>query len=862
VTPLRFALALAWRETRGSRRMLGVLTVGVALGVAALVAIRSFGASVQESVRREARGLLGADLVVSSGSPLSARAERELAALVAAARSPAGEVARLARVTRFGSMAFVPRTSGTRLVQVLAVESGYPFYGAVVSDPPDAWERLGSGGFALVDPALLVLLDARVGDELVLGEARLEIGGVVRNMPGDVGVFSALGPRVYIPASRVGETRLLTTGSRARHEAYLRMPDGVDPAPLAARYRPALAAERANLRTSDEDQQRLEAALGRLGRFLGLVGLVALLLGGLGVASAVHVLIRRRLATVAVLRCLGASARLVVLVYLLQAIGLGLAGSLAGALLGAGLGYLLPKALGGLLPVDVAFHVSGEALASGLAMGAWVAVVFALLPLVTVRRTPPLAALRRDYEDVALRSPDPARPGVAALIAASVVGLSAWQAGGPLAGAVFSAGLGAALLILWLAARLLRSAMRRLVSPRLAYPWRQGLANLYRPANQTLAVVLALGFGAFLLGTLVVLQHSLVGQLETDDPASRPNLALFDIQSDQRDGVVAVLSASGVAASPAVPIVPMRIHSLKGVAAAQILSRAAAPDAGGPQREAWMFRREFRSTYRDSVGDAETVVAGAWWPRGAGRAAGAGPVPLSLEADIARDLGVMVGDEIVWDVQGVLLPSRVASLREVRWARFEPNFFAVFPEGPLEAAPQTWVTLARVPDEALRARLQRSLVERYPNLSALDLTEVQKALDDILGRVAWAVRFMALFSVGAGLAVLLGAVAESRTERLREAVLLKTLGATRRQVLRVVAVEYASLGLLAATIGLLLALASGAALMHFAFEGAAVVPYASLAALAVAIVALTVGLGASGSLEVFRRTPLEVLRSE
>jgi len=275
-----------------------------------------------------------------------------------------------------------------------------------------------------------------------------------------------------------------------------------------------------------------------------------------------------------------------------------------------------------------------------------------------------------------------------------------------------------------------------------------------------------------------------------------------------------------------------------------------------------MFRREFRSTYRDSPGDSETIVAGGWWPRGAGRAAGSGPVPLSLEADIARDMGVTVGDEIVWDVQGVLLPSRVASLREVRWARFEPNFFAVFPEGPLDAAPQTWVTLARVPDEGLRARLQRSLVERYPNLSTLDLTEVQKALDDVLGRVAWAVRFMALFSVGAGLAVLLGAVAESRSERLREAVLLKTLGATRRQVLKVVMVEYASLGLLAAATGLLLALAAGAALMHFAFDGTAVVPYGPLAALAVAIVALTVGLGASGSLEVFRRTPLEVLRSE
>lgn len=845
----RFALALAWRETRGSRRTLVLLVGAIAVGVAALVAIRSFADAVRSSVRGQARALLGADLVAGSGRPLSAAAEAALAGLVRDAGGGAG----VARVTSFGAMASVAGGERARLVQVLALEPGYPFYGEVLTEPAGRWG--GFAGAALVDDALLIALDARVGDTLAVGEARFPIRAAVKNFPGDVSVRTSLGPRVFVAHEAAEATGLLGAGSRARYEAYLRLPEGAVAERLVDRHRPLLAAERLSLRTVADDQRRLSESLGRLGSYLGLVGLVALLLGGIGVASAVHVMVRRRLTTIAVLRCLGASSRRVLAVYVAQALALGVLGSAVGCALGVLVQAALPRLLGGFLPVAVEARLSLPAIASGLLTGAFAAALFALLPLLSVRRVPPLAALRRDVERQAVPSDRERRLALLAL-AAGVVAMAAVEAGSLRSGAVFALGLGLALLALAAAATALRSLLRRTAAPRLSYPLRQGLANLHRPANQTLAVVLALGFGAFLLATLIVVQHNLLRDLRAD-AGPRSNLALFDVQPDQLEGVLSELAATGARRSPPVPIVPMRLQSVKGVPVAQRLAQAA---AGAPVRApSWLMRREFRSTYRAKSTAGEVVIAGRWWDAPHD---GTGPVPVSLEVEMARDLEVSVGDEIVWDVQGVSFASRVASLRRVEWARFEPNFFAVFPEGALEAAPQTFVTLARLEDPAARGKLLRRLVDRFPNVSALDLADIQRILEELLARIAWAVRFLALFSVATGGLVLLGAVMASRLERLREAVVLKTLGATRRQVVRVVVAEYACLGLLAAATGVLLATGAGWALTRFLFESRFSLPALPLAGFAAAVAALTVALGASGSLDVFRKTSLELLRNE
>ncbi|HEU0298128.1 MAG TPA: FtsX-like permease family protein, partial [Longimicrobium sp.] len=627
-----------------------------------------------------------------------------------------------------------------------------------------------------------------------------------------------------------------------------------------------------------EQQAELDRALGRLGSFLALVGTFALLLGGIGVASSMGAYIAQKRDTVATLRCLGATAPQVILVYLLQAGVMGVLGAALGTAIGLGVQWVLPRLLAELLPVQVDTALSLPAVLTGVGIGVWVAVAFALMPLIATRRISPLQAIRRRVEEDEVRGRDPWVIGGWALLAASVVALVLLQAGEVRTGIGFAAGIGATLLALWLSAWLVTKAARRAPTRLLAYPARQGIANLHRPGNQTRVVVLALGFGVFLLAVVYLMQSNLLRPLRLD-PQVQGNLLLFDVQQDQEAGVSRILAGGGTRVLQRAPIVPMRIHAINGVPAARLVpeydsARAAAdslkerdrgrpvgPRRGGDAPEAWAVRREYRSTYRDTLVDSETLLRGRMWRRGGGGPRG-GVAEVSIDIAVAGDLKVDVGDTITWDVQGVRIPTRVTSIREVDWQRLEPNFFAVFPASVLNAAPQTWVMLARAPDAPGRAAAQRDVARRYSNVAVLDLTAIQSAIDDVLGRVAAVIRFLAAFSVATGFVVLLGAVLTGRLQRIRESVLLRTLGATRRQVGGVLLAEYLSLGLLASLAGILLAVGAGWALAKWLFEVDYAVPVLPLLGLALVVTALSAAVGLLASREVFRHTPLEALREE
>ncbi len=841
---LPFVVSMAFRELKVQPRRLTLLVGTIALGVSALVAINSFSDNLRDSVRQQSRALLGADLSLVSGQPFSPAVERLLDTL--------SQRADLARVTSFAGMAYVTRTQGSRLVQVSAVAGGYPFYGQIRTAPAEAWQELQSKDHrVVVDPSLLSALAARVGDTLALGEARFLIGGSVESAPSEAGFRFALGPRIYIPAKRLDETRLLGFGARAQYEVYLRLRSG-SAEELAARYRVPLRSERVTLHTVADNQRNLTDLLSRLTSYLGLVALTALLLSGIGVASAIVVLVRQRSDSIAVLRCLGATGREVLLIYLLESVLVGVVGSILGAGLGAMLQRVLPALLASLLPVDVATSVSWRALVLGVATGVWVAAMFAMQPLLSIRQISPLEALRRRFEPVRGR-----RDIVALLallvLAASILALAVYQVGSWRRGATFAGGIALTLALLWAVAVALTRAIRHRVPAGWPYVWRQGLANLHRPSNQTVMLVLAIGFGAFLLGTLFLVQHNLLRQLRLTGGPARPNLVLFDIQADQLPRVEQDLARQHLSQGSATPIVTMRLQSIKGRSVSQLLAGRNSGDAEASN--AWALRREYRSTYRDTLVGTERLVAGRWWQKG-----DSVPARISVEQDLARELGVGVGDEIVWDVQGRPIASRVASIRAVDWARFEPNFFIVFAPGVLEQAPRTFVTLTRISDAGARGSFQRELAERFPNVSVLDLSLVQEALERLVNRVTLAIRFMALFSIGVGVLVLIGALAASRLQRIREAALLRTLGASRGQIFRIALSEYVSLGLLASAAALLLATSAAWALSRFVFEATFSFPLAAVTCMILGVILLTALVGLANTRQVVRRTPLDVLR--
>src|SRR5688572_20022371 len=599
----RALLSLAWRESRTARRRLLLYMSSISLGVAALVAIDSFASNVTGSVREQSRALLGGD--VSFGArqgPFTPRADSILDSLRVTG-------VRFARQTTFASMGLVERSGGTRLVQVRAVTPEYPFYGTVTTSPAARWGSLHRGMNALVDQSLLVSLDARVGDSLSLGYAKFEIIGALASVPGDPGISATIGPRVFIPAEHLEATKLLGFGSRADYDAFAKLPDDADPATWLAPLRPNLERARVRARTVVENEVNLTESIDQMSDFLGVVGLVALLLGGIGVASGVHAFVARKIDTVAMLRCLGATSRQVLIIYVLQAAVMGLVGAAVGAALGVAIQFALPMAVRDFLPVDVEVSLAPIAIIVGLTLGVWVAMAFALRPLLALRNVSPLQALRRDLDHAPFLGgwKDWPRVVVNVALAGSVVVLAATRAPSLKNALWMSAGIAGVLIVLLGSATFLSALARRVLRVRWPYVVRQGVANLYRPANQTRAVVLSLGFGAFLITTLFLVQSNLLRQFNLTTEASRGNLLFFDVQEDQGEGVGALVRQGGYEVVQSTPIVTMRVKSVAGRPVAQLLADTSR--RGG----SWALRREYRSTYRDSLQGSETIVAGKWF---------------------------------------------------------------------------------------------------------------------------------------------------------------------------------------------------------------------------------------------------------
>ncbi|MDQ6872018.1 MAG: ABC transporter permease [Gemmatimonadota bacterium] len=841
--------SLAWRESRTARRRLLLYMSSISLGVAALVAIDSFSSNIVQSVKDQSRALMGGDISFNSSKPFPPGMDSLFDSLSHHGVS-------FARITTFPSMAVVPRTAGTRFAQVRGVTDNYPFYGNIVTEPVGRWPMLQAGANAIVDPSLLTSLNAKVGDTLRLGFGTFTIIATIKDVPAAAGIAEMLGPRIFIPAKYIAETQLVVFGSTADRSVLAKLPPNVDPDKFVKPLRKAIENQQVRVRTVTQTEMQTSDAIENLTSFIGIVGLVALLLGGIGVASGVRAFVARKIDTVAVLRCLGASSGQVLAIYVVQAAGMGLAGAAAGSALGVAIQFLLPQALTDLLPIDVKVTLVPLAVLTGLAVGGWIALIFALRPLLALRNVSPLQTLRRDTDAEVLRMhwSDVPRIAVDVALVLSVVAIAFLRARTTRQALSMSAATGVAILALGASAALLSWAARKGLRTGWPYVVRQGVANLYRPGNQTRAVILALGFGAFLVSTLYLVQHNILRRFTTAAAESRGNVVFFDVQQDQAAGLDSIIRARGNDVVQTAPVVTMRIASINGK---KITDMPAARKPG--ERAGWAFRREFRSTYRDKPAASETIVSGKWFGAGALKAP-RDTGEISLEEGIAKELVVKLGDVIIWNVQGVEIPTRITSLRKVVWTRFEPNFFVVFAPPVLEDAPKQYILLTQVKDQQNVSPLQRAVVNRFPNISSIDLTSIKRTVDRIVGRVSLAIRFMALFSLAVAIPVLFSAVAATRRARVREGVLLRTLGATRGQIAKILLAEYSLLGVLGGLTGMLLSMAGGWAVVRYLFKMPFALPLAPITGIAAVIVALTLLIGLLAGRDVFRETPIAALR--
>ncbi len=834
-------MRMAWLDSRKSRSRLFLFISSIILGIAVLVAIYSLGNNLNSEVDSQAASLLGADLEIS-GSRATTPAVQKIIDSLGGKRSAQQS---------FASMVLFTKNGGTRLTEVRALQGGFPYYGSLETSPAAAGRAFRHNQQALVDETLMLQYKAKVGDSIKVGDVTFAIAGKLLNAPGQTGLSASIAPIVYIPLQYMKQTALAQKGSRISYRYYFKYNQQDEAQKLVERMKPQLEAHDLNYETVASRKESTGRYFSDLTKFLSLVGFIALLLGCTGVASAVHVYVKEKVNAIAILRCLGVKASQAFIIYLIQIVGIGFTGSLVGAALGVVIQQFLPLVIKDFLPVKISTAISWAAVWQGVALGIIVSVLFALLPLLSIRKISPLTALRVSIEPPR-RERDVVKLPVYILIAFFVYGFTLVQLNDAKQALYFTGYLAGALLLLSAIARGLVWLVKHFFPSSWNYLWRQGLANLYRPNNQTTVLIVSIGLGTALICTLFFVQGLLLGRLNLNAGKNQPNIVLFDIQSKQEDGVTNLARKFGLPVKETIPIVNMRLEEVNGITAAE----AKKDSSKGFSR--WLFSREYRVTYRDSLTASEKIMRGKW----EGITNGAGIPAVSLENNFARRSGVRLGDTLTFNVQGALMKTIVGSLREVNWGGIQTNFIVVFPKGLLEDAPQFKVILTKVPSQQVSANFQQAMVKAYPNVSIIDLALALRILDNLLSKISFVIRFMAGFSIVTGIVVLVSSVLISKYQRMQESVLLRTLGGSRKQIFAITALEYFFLGALAAFTGILLALAASWGLANYMFETPFHPEVLPIIILFVLVCLLTVAVGLANSRGILNRSPLEVLRAE
>ncbi len=830
---------MAWRDAKASRVRLLLFMASIILGIAAVVSIQLFSTNLKDNIQRQSKSLMGADYIIDARQQPTDRAQTIIDSL----KPDALEV-------NFVSMIAFPKNGGTKLVKVRGIDGDFPFYGSMNTEPVSAATTYQELGGALVDATLLLQFNIQPGDSIKVGELTMPVIGALKSIPGSTAIGTSVAPPIVIPHRFINATELLQFGSRKEYQFFYKASDTLDLNRFEEKIGPMLDKENADLDTHTSTSKRLGQRYENVGKFLNLAAFIALLLGCIGIASSVHIYIKEKLKSIAVLKCIGASRRQSFMIFLIQIAGIGIIGGFIGSMIGVALQELFPYILKGFLPFTVEVSITAQPIVMGVFLGLFMSVLFASLPLLSTWYVSPLEVLRVD--ETASKGPKKARIIVFSLILIFLFLFSFWLLGS----FIYTFGFVVATLITFAVlagiALLFMKVIRKFFPKRFGFTSRQSLLNLFRPNNQTVVLVVAIGLGTFLISTLYFTKDILLAKTEVGQSNTNANMIILDVQSEQRATIEQTIKAKGLPVLDNIPLVTMRIHSLKGKLVNELRQDSTRQVRG------WLLNHEFRTTYRNTLIDSEEVIEGSWIPE----LKSEDSVVISISDNLAADAKLNVGDAMVFNVQGVLMQTTVGSIRKVDWTQLQLNFSILFPKGVLEDAPQFNVITTAVPDEVTSANLQHDLVVKFPNVTVIDLRQVYTIIEDILDKVSWIINFMAFFSILTGIIVLIGSVRTSKYQRIKESVLLRTLGATNKQILKISALEYIFLGLLGSLVGILLALISSFCLALLVFKEPFVPSAIPFLVFLPGITLLVLGIGLSNIQTVLRSSPLEVLRRE
>ncbi len=845
------AAAIAWRDLKSAPGKFAFVVLSVAVGVAALVGVRGFSNSFRHTLSTDARSLIAGDLSARIFHPAMAKDDSR----IAAALKPDGAGVRTTWVTETVSMASAPPDPVPLLVSLKAVDpDAYPFYGQVELQPAMSLKQALAGNSAAVAEEFLIRLNAHVGQTLRLGGKDFRISAVIEQEPDRISSGAGFGPRVMISQASLAGTGLIAPGSRASQKLLVKVPQGADLAAVRKQLETALPD--AQVMDYKEGNPALNRGLDNATAILSLICLVAMVLGAIGVAMAMHAHLEQRMDMLAVLKAIGADSSDLLRIFLLQTLGLGLAGALIG--IGAGVGVMaaLPAVFGKLLRVQTALEFPWGSMAAGLGTGLLTTLLFCLPPLLDVRAVRPVLVLRRMVEQGsssfgAFIERWAAR-WLQLVLAGAVVfalGAIAWAlSDSAMVGAVFAIVFSIALVVLLIVSAVTLFSLRLLLNRvRLRLPsfLRQGLANLYRPGNQSAAVLAALGVGVMLILTVYLMQSQVLRDVRETASTKLPNVFLVDITGDEVEGVKQFFAHRAGVIEPLnlIPIVTGRFISIDGEPVAELRGRHF------PRR----LLENAELSPADAPPEGDKITEGKWWSN-------SDAAQLAVSESVAQRLRLGVGSTAELETGGLTRKLTVAAVYRADGQHLGSRVSFVLPSGQLAGEAATWYGGLHMQPEQV-AGMERALFAVYPTITVINVADVLDRIDSVVNQITFVVRFLAAFSILAGLMILASSIASTRFRRMREAVVLKTLGATRARIVRTFSVEFSVLGLLAGIVGAAFANVLARELLHrlgIHFQ----IEWSAAAITLIGTAALATATGWIASYRILGLRPLEVLREE